>query len=71
MQMKSTLEGRFKKLKSEDEFYTREIALFLAEIKRISPDYNTLCKFYADTVKDFTETRDLVIGMYLTKKKDM
>ena len=60
--MKSTLEARFKKLKAEDEFFTKETALFIDEINKISPGYKDLCKHYADTVKDFAETRDLVIG---------
>ena len=60
--MKSTMESLFKKLKSEDEFFTREIKLYVEETNKIDPGYQSLCKDYSYTVKDYTETRDLVIS---------
>jgi len=63
--MSSTLEGLLKKLKSEDEFYTKETVVIEEETNKIDPDYKVLCKDYSNTVKDYTETRDLVICMLL------
>ena len=63
--MSSTLEGLLKKLKSEDEFYTKETVVIEEETNKIDPDYEVLCKDYSNTVKDYTETRDLVICLLL------
>ena len=63
--MKSTMEALFKRLKNEDENYLGEIGVIATETNEISPGYQELCKNYSDTVKDYTETRDLVIGDFV------
>ena len=61
--MKSSMESLLAKLKSEDEFFTKETKIIDDETTKIDPDYKILCRDHSEIVKDYTETRDLVISL--------
>lgn len=63
--MKSSMESLLAKLKSEDEFFTKETKTIDDETTQIDPGYKIFCRDHSETVKDYTETRDLVISLLI------
>lgn len=61
-QMKYDLESQISTLETEIAHYTAENDKYSKEITELNPIYDQLCKLFRETVKDYEETKKVVIS---------